>query len=58
MKQQQWDDFNKSYKIILLNPAHQDLSNNTKDTFQFLRNFQLQFNLFFSEEFSPQVQTP
>ncbi len=30
-------------KSILLNPAHQDLSNNTKGTFQFLRNFQLQF---------------
>ncbi len=35
---------------IPLNPAHQDLSNNTKATFQFLRNFQLQFNLIFSEE--------
>jgi hypothetical protein len=48
---------------IPLNPAHQDLSNNTKATFQFLRNFQLQFNLIFSEEiiqysrtFAPQVQ--
>ncbi len=32
-------------KKIPLNPAHQDLSNNTKGTFQFLWNFQLQFNL-------------
>ncbi len=32
----------KSYQIkIPLNPAHQDLSNNTKGTFQFLQNFQL-----------------
>ncbi len=42
-----------------LNPAHQDLSNNTKGTFQFLRNFQ--FNLIFSEEIiqysRTQVQT-
>jgi hypothetical protein len=52
-------------KKIPLNPAHQGLSNNTKGTFQFLRNFQLQFNLIFSEEiiqysrtFAPQVQTP
>jgi hypothetical protein len=30
--------------------AHQDLSNNTKGTFQFLRNFQLRFTLIFSEE--------
>ncbi len=30
----------KSYQIIPLNPAHQDLSNNTKGTFQFLQNFQ------------------
>jgi hypothetical protein len=35
----------KSYQI-----NHQDLSNNTKGTFQLLRNFQLQFNLIFSEE--------
>jgi hypothetical protein len=28
-------------KLIPLNPAHQDLSNNTKGTLQFLRNFQL-----------------
>jgi hypothetical protein len=28
-------------KKITLNPAHQDLSNNTKGTFQFLLNFQL-----------------
>jgi hypothetical protein len=37
-------------KWIPLNPAHQDLSSNTKGTFQFLRNFQLWFNLIFSEE--------
>jgi len=37
-------------KWIPLKPAHQDLSMNTKGTFQFLRNFQLQFNLIFSEE--------
>ncbi len=50
-------------KYIPLNPAHQDLSNNTKDTFQCLRNFQLGFNLIFSEEIiqysrtcAPQVQ--
>jgi hypothetical protein len=48
-----------------LNPAHQDLSNNTKATFQFLQNFQLRFNLIFSEEiihysrtFALQVQMP
>jgi hypothetical protein len=35
---------------IPLNPAHKDVSNNTKGTFQFLQNFQLQFNLIFSEE--------
>jgi hypothetical protein len=49
-----------------LNPAHQDLSNNIKGTFQLLQNFQLQFNLIFSEEtiqysrsftFASQVQT-
>jgi hypothetical protein len=35
-----------------LNPAHQDLSNNTKCTFQFLRIFflKLRFNFIFSEE--------
>jgi hypothetical protein len=33
-----------------LNPAHQELSNNTKGTFQFLRNVQLRFNLIFSEK--------
>ncbi len=37
-------------KLIPLNPAHQDLSNNTKGTFQLLRKFELQFNLIFSEE--------
>jgi hypothetical protein len=48
-----------------LNPAHQDLSNNTKGTFQFLRIFQLGFNFIFCEEIiqysrtsTPQVQTP
>ncbi len=35
-------------KEIPLNPAHQNLSKNTKRTFQFLHNFQLQFNLIFS----------
>jgi hypothetical protein len=46
------------------NPAHQDLSNNTNGTLQFLQNFGLRFNLIFSEEiiqysraFAPQVQT-
>ncbi len=37
-------------KYIPLNPAHHDRSNNTKDKFQFLQNFQLQFNLVFREE--------
>jgi hypothetical protein len=48
-----------------LNPAHQDLSHNTKGTFQFFQNFQLRFNLIFSEEIiqysrtsTPQVQMP
>jgi hypothetical protein len=48
-----------------LNPAHQDFSNNTKGTFQSLHNFQLWFNLIYSEgiiqysrAFAPQVQTP
>jgi hypothetical protein len=52
-------------KYIPLNPAHQDLSNNTKGTFQLLQNFQLRFNLIFSEEIiqysitsTLQVQTP
>ncbi len=51
-------------KWIPLNPAHQDLSNKSRDTFQFLQNFQLLFNLIFSQEiiqyprtFAPQVQT-
>jgi hypothetical protein len=35
---------------IPLNPAHRDLSDNTKGTSQFLWNFQLRFNLIFSEE--------
>jgi hypothetical protein len=49
---------------IPLNLAHQDLSKKTKGTFQFLRIFQLQFNLIFNEKiiqhsrtFAPQVQT-
>ncbi len=33
-----------------MNPAHQDLSNNTKGTFQFLWNCRLRFNLTFSDE--------
>jgi hypothetical protein len=37
-------------KQIPLNPAHQDLSNNTNGTFQYLWNFMLRFNLIFSEE--------
>jgi hypothetical protein len=37
-------------KSIPLNPSHQDLSKNTKGTFQLLRNFQLSFNLIFSEK--------
>jgi hypothetical protein len=52
-------------KETLLNPAHQDLSNNIKGTIQFLQNFQLRFNLIFSKEiiqysrtFALQVQTP
>jgi hypothetical protein len=35
----------KSYQINSIKSSHQDLSNNTKGTFQFLQNFQLQFNL-------------
>jgi hypothetical protein len=37
-------------KKILINPTHIDLSNNTNCTFQFLLNFQLKFNLIFSEK--------
>jgi hypothetical protein len=37
-------------KWIPLNPAHQDLSNNTKGTFQFLWNVQRWFNLIFTEK--------
>jgi len=40
----------KSYQMNSTQSSHQDLSNNTKGTFQFLRNVQLQFNLIFSEE--------
>jgi hypothetical protein len=39
----------KSYQINSINSSHQDISKNTKCTFQFLRNFQLRFNLIFSE---------
>jgi len=52
-------------KEIPLNPAHQDLSKNTKGTFQFLQNFQMQFNVIFNEEiiqssrtFALRVQMP
>jgi hypothetical protein len=38
----------KSYQKNSINPAHQDLSNNTKATFQFLQKFQLQCNLIYS----------
>jgi len=56
----------KSYQMNSTQSSHQDLSNNTKGTFQFLRNVQLQFNLIFSEEIiqywrtssTTQVQTP
>ncbi len=55
----------KSYQMNSLNPAHQDLSINTKGTFQFLWNVQLQFNIIFSEKiiqysktFASPVQTP
>jgi hypothetical protein len=55
----------KSYQINSINLAHQGLSNNTKSTFQFLQNFQIQFNLIFNEEIiqysktsTLQVQTP
>jgi hypothetical protein len=41
---------NQYLKLNPLNPAHQDLSNNTKSTFQFLGNFQLRFNSIFSEK--------
>jgi hypothetical protein len=51
-------------KCIPLNPAHQNLSNNTKGRFRFLRNFELRINLIFREEiiqysktFALQVQT-
>jgi len=54
----------KSYETNSIKSSHQDLSNNTKGTFQILRNFQLRSNLIFSEEiiqysrtFAPQVQT-
>ncbi len=41
----------KSYQINSVKScSYQDLSNNTKGTLQFLRNFQLQLNLIFSEK--------
>ncbi len=40
----------KLTKYIPLNHAHQDVFKNIKGTFEFLQNFQLQFNLIFSEE--------
>jgi hypothetical protein len=41
----------KSYQInSIKSSAHQDLSENTKGTFQFFQKFQLRFNLIFSEE--------
>jgi hypothetical protein len=53
----------KCYQINFIKSYSSDLSNNTKGTFQFLQNFQLQFNLIFSEEiiqysraFAPEVQ--
>ncbi len=55
----------KSYQINFIKSSHQDLSSNTKSRYQFLRHFQLPFNLIVSEEiiqysrtFAPQVQTP
>jgi hypothetical protein len=54
----------KSYQINSIKSSHQDLSNNTRGTFQILQSFQLWFNLIFSAEiiqysrtFAPQVQT-
>jgi hypothetical protein len=37
-------------KYIPLSPAHQDLSQKTKGTFQYFQKFQLGFNLIFSEK--------
>jgi hypothetical protein len=56
----------KSYQMnSIKSSAHQDLSENTEGTFQFFQNFQLRFNLIFSEKiiqylrtFAQQVQTP
>ncbi len=39
------------------NPDHQDLSNNTKGKFQFLRNFELRFDLIFSVEIIQYLRT-
>ncbi len=54
----------KSYQRNSIKSSSSSLSNNTKCIFQFLRNFQLQFNLILSEDiihysrtFVPQVQT-
>ncbi len=51
-------------KYFFIKSSPQDLSNDTKGTFQFLRNFQPWFNLIFSKKiiqysrtFAPQVQT-
>ncbi len=53
----------KSYQINFIKSYLADLPNNTKGTFWFLKKFQLQFNLIFSEEiiqysrtFAPEVQ--
>jgi hypothetical protein len=40
----------KFYQINSIKFTHQDLSNNTKGTFQFFQNFQLWFNLIFNEK--------
>jgi len=54
----------KSYQINSIK-SYSSSSLNTKGTLQFLRNFQIQFNLIFNKEiiqysktFAPQVQTP
>ncbi len=54
----------KSYQINSIKSSHQDLSNDTKGTFQLFWNFQPWFNLIFSRKiiqysrtFAPQVQT-
>ncbi len=54
----------KSYQLNSIKSSHQNLSKNTKGTFQVLWNFQLHFILIFNEKiiqysktFAPQVQT-